>query len=164
MVSPNASSHAHEWRVPEDDSAYIYEDGAVYVTETCRYVEQRSAGHSERLDETFYETLYECESERLHRFDITEVAVVYPETDDSERRVQVLERVENVFELVDRMDESFVTELEADAREALCGGEHPEVIDWFSHDDLDTGEHTVEVCHDGTRYRLTYTRTEVDEI
>lgn len=166
MVSPSANTHAHEheWKMPEDDSAFIYEDGAMHVTERCRYVEQKSAGTSARLDETFYETVFECERARTHRFDVTEVAVVYPETDESERTVQVLEQVENVFELTDHMDDAFVEEIESEAREVLCGGKHPEVLDWCHHGSVDTGEHIIEVVHDGTRYRLTYTHSEVTNL
>lgn len=38
------------------------------------------------------------------------------------------------------------------------------MIDWFHHEGVDTGDHTVEVRHDGTLYRLTYSQTEVVDI
>lgn len=95
MVSPHADPHAHEheWRLPQDPSfAFEYEDGALHVFEHCEYVEQKSAGTSERLDETFYETVYECEAVRARRYDLS--------------RIERLEKTENGHESVETLAET----------------------------------------------------------
>jgi hypothetical protein len=170
MVSPAANTHAHdhEWYVPED--AWIYEDGAMHLTEACRYVEQRSAGHSERLDETFYETMYECSERRSHRFDLVKIER-YRGDDNMGAAVTVAEAAD-AFEMRDGMSQVLLEEIELEARERLSEGydddRHPLVVEWFAYDGVDTSTHTVDVrvTYDGLDaelqgwYRLTYEHTE----
>lgn len=54
-------SHEHEWLAEDMD---VEHDEYVYFHQSCSFAETYSVGHSERLDETFYETGWECEATR----------------------------------------------------------------------------------------------------
>jgi hypothetical protein len=157
--------HNHEWITPLDDSTYIYEDGALHITERCEYIEQRSAGHSERLDETFYETMYKCEAERCHRFDVTGIEHVYYRDDEGEGCLTLSQDAEAIFEMEDA-PQGLREEIELAARERLCDDSDspPEVFDWFYHEHVDTGPHHIEVEVRGEQYYLTYEQTEVKRL
>jgi len=61
--------HEHRWE-PVDGCYPIFEDLAAIFHEACRWQPTKVAGHSERLDETFYEPVGpECDAERHVRFD-----------------------------------------------------------------------------------------------
>lgn len=185
MVSPYADSHAHEheWAVPEHSDAWLYEDGAMHVWEDCRYIEQRSAGHSERLDETFYETMYECDASRSHRFDLTGIErVTGPLDEGSDLRgddtdaAQTLSEGADVFEIAEDVGDVLLEEIELAAAQRLSEGleddPHPVVVDWFSYDGVEHGPHYVEVhveCDllepdDCGWYRLRYEHTDTERM
>lgn len=50
-------THEHEWM---DEAPDVFWDGDVFVSWTCGWVEITGSQHSERHDETFYETGAEC--------------------------------------------------------------------------------------------------------
>lgn len=153
---PSNHAHEHEWYSPRDDSAFYYEDGALHLTEVCEYIEQRSAGHSERLDETFYETMYECDVTRVHRFDLTRIERV--ESDGSH---SVVAEAENVFEM-DGVDPSLLEAIESRGAEKCT--EATDDHEPVALDAIDVGVCTddihVGVTYDGVRYRLQYSWTE----
>jgi hypothetical protein len=160
-------AHEHEWAGPDDDSGFIYEDGAMYITEHCRYSEERAAGHSDRLDETFYETMYACEASRFHRFDLTKIEHVYFR-DDGEEGLLTLTAGESVFDFGDDVPPELLEAIEHAAREKLTKPtddyDEPQVHDWVWRDGVDTDDHHVEVEVGGETYRLTYSHTEAGRV
>lgn len=62
--------HDHEFEEPDHE---IVEDGAWIVTVPCNFVEITGSQTSERLDETFYETGWECEVYKHVRLDASSV-------------------------------------------------------------------------------------------
>jgi hypothetical protein len=164
MVSPHANTHAHdhEWRPPADDSAFNYEDGALHIRERCDYVEQRSAGTSQRLDETFYETVYECGARRVHRFDLSEIRA-WNREDGS---YTLIADAETVFDM-DGVEDVLLEQIEQRAAERLTettDGDEPMALEWFHYDGVDTGTHEFLVEVGDTDYLLTYRHTEVTRL
>jgi hypothetical protein len=157
----NPHAHEHEFRVIEDDSAFFYEDGALFVTERCDYIEQRSAGHSKRLDETFYETMYECETERTHRFDLVSIEHKYVETEDTEGYLRLADGADELLTLYDEYPTLF-EEIERAAAQRLC--DDGDAIDFTSKLSVDHSDHQITVEVDDEQYRLTYEFTEVKRI
>jgi hypothetical protein len=159
----NSHAHEHEWIVIEDDSAYMYEDGALFIRQECMYSEERSAGHSSRLDETFYETMYECGTERTFRFDLVTIEHQYCEAyedDDIDGRMTLAEGREAIHSIYDRHPE-LVEEIERAARKSLLGTDtQPEAMAFHDWECVDTSDHSIYVNVEGERYRLTYEFTE----
>lgn len=63
-------AHEHEWTEEPNE---IFEDGAWQVNQPCTFVEILGSQHSERLDETFYETGRECDARKHTRLDASRV-------------------------------------------------------------------------------------------
>lgn len=162
-----SGAHEHEWHVREDESALLYEDGAVYVYEDCEYVEITGSATSERLDETFYETGFECDASRYHRFDLVGIERLHGLADQHEDFAETLcEGRDYVLEAYDR-DPKLVEEIEQRAAEVVCDGADgpPEAFGWIHRGHVDESAHyvTVEVFHSHGRtfeYRLTFEHTE----
>lgn len=166
MVSPYANSHAHEheWFVSRD--GWVAEDRAIIIFEDCHYSEERAAGHSERLDETFYKTMYSCEERRSHRFDVTELEEYVDTKVAQTTGYRTLSEGADAWEVFEDVSIETAEKIELAAIEKLTApseenGE-PEVIEWFDYDGVDTSDHTVTVHVNGTAYRLTFSHTDVN--
>ncbi len=152
-------AHEHEWIVPEDESAYCYEDGAMHINRECNWVEVTGSAHSEKHDETFYSYGAECDAHEVYRFDLTKIEHQYCETydaDDIDGRITLADGREEVLSFYDRHP-ALLEEIERAAAETLCGGEDgPEALAWHSFDHVDTSDHTITVEVDDEQFRLTY--------
>lgn len=149
-------THDHEWLIEQTNDAFLYEDGAVHIFEECEYADERPAGHSERLDETFYETVFECEARRSHRFDLTGIRALDGDGDP------IATLAEGSFEAVQEAYEQhteLVEQIEQRAAERLCadGDDEPLALDWVQYGAVDTDEHTVTIDLGGDHYELTFT-------
>jgi len=150
---PHDSGHEHKYRVPEDDSAFIYEDGAIIIFEECVHENVLSSTHSERHDETFYETGPQCDHSRSHRFDLTTIEAAH-RTDGEEFTARLTESREEVIELYDHCP-SFVEEIEERASEKLQDGAVWDIVGQYG-EDVDTGDVLLEVTYDEKPFYLTY--------
>jgi len=165
---PQHHAHDHEWHMREDESGLEYEDAAVIIFEECEFVEITGSSTCERLDETFYETGYECEASRKNRFDLVGIERLHGLADQHEDFAETLcEGRDDVLEAHDR-DPILVEEIELRAAEVLCDGTdgQPEALDWMYrwYDGQTTFHITIEVSHSHGRtfeYELTYEHTEV---
>lgn len=167
-TEPPEPSHAHEhqWRVPEHTSAFRYEDGAVHVEDECHYTEGKTAGHSERLDETFYETTYVCEERRVHRFDLMRIERYGP------RNAEVAKTLaagrDGLSELYDECPR-LVEEVEQRAAERLTGrsdaDDGPRACEWVRRGSVMSGEHSIDVSvsHGETTAQST-SASDVDDV
>jgi hypothetical protein len=166
----NPHAHQHEWRIPQTDAAFNYEDGALYVHEHCHYVEQKCVGTSSR-GETYYETMYECEGHRAHRYDL--VGIKRIEMDQSEELggivANVAERLaesrEEVLELHDEHP-MLAEEIESRAAERLTegadGDPHPLAFETAIEGTKAMRRgFSIGVEYDGERYEAVYEHTDV---
>ena len=148
---PYDDGHEHEYTVHEDDDSWLYEDGAVIITEECRHEEILSSAHSERHDETFYETGPQCDSYRSYRFDLTTIEAAH-RTESREFLGTLTESREEFLGLYDRCP-LFVEEIEERAYERLQDGG---IVDFLDRESVDESSHMVEVEYDGQPLYLTY--------
>lgn len=153
-------AHEHSWIVPEDESVYCYEDGAMHIHRECEWVEITGSQHSAKHDETFYSYGAECDAHEVYRFDLVRVEHQYCETydgDDIDGRMPLADGREGVLSLYDRHPE-LLEEIERAAAKTLCGGTdgYPEALDWHGFEDVDTSDHTLSVTVNDEQYRLTY--------
>jgi len=153
-------AHEHEWIVEEDESAYNYEDGAMFIHRVCNWVEVTGSAHSKKHDETFYSYGAECDAHEMYRFDLVCIEHQYCETyegDEIDGRMTLADGREEVLSFYDRQP-TLLEEIERAAAETLCGGVDggPEALDWHSFESVDTSDHTVTVDVDGEQFRLTY--------
>jgi hypothetical protein len=184
---PSSTAHEHEYRPVEDDSALIYEDGAFFIYEQCEYEEITGSYTDHQRDETYYETGYECERERSHRFDLMKIewtegqtigksvgclndvsesdqsdSTAQSESTDSDDVQTARERILSWYD-----DNPFLyEEIELKARERLCedSDEPPLAYDVVSYrDGVDTDSISFPVEYGGTEYTLYYKRTDVTE-
>jgi len=147
------SGHEHEYRVPDSDDAFIYEDGAIIIFEECVHEDVLSSTHSERHDETFYETGPQCDHSRSHRFDLTTIEAIH-RTENAEFTGRLTESREEVIELYDQCP-SFVEEIEERAAEKLYDDAVWNIVGQYG-EDVDTGDVLLEIEYDGEPFYLTY--------
>lgn len=155
----NTHRHKHDFIVAGDD-AFVYEDGAMHVFEECTYVEQSRVGHSQRLDEAFYETMYECDESRSRRFDLTGIEKISRENTDA---AHIVAEGADAFEIEEGMDTLLFEKIVSKASQRLTGNyegnPEPLVLEWFDRHSVDSGPHFVDI--EGlditdSRYRLRY--------
>lgn len=117
---------------PDGDHLYVYEH--------CEYDVARSAGHSERLDETFYETIWSCNETRTTTF-----------------RAKAVERTEDAA-LLERGGVEWCEAVE-EAQLRLTGADgEPEMLDWYEWGEGVRGTPALVVDVENTEYRVEYER------
>ena len=166
MVRPGApaepsNAHQHEWHVREDESALLYEDGAVFIEEDCEYVEITGSSYSEKHDETFYGTGYECDATRRHRFDLTGIERLHG-VDDAHKDIHTIcDGRDKVLSLYDH-DPMLVEEIELAARERLCedADEPPLAFNMVGFNGIEQRKFQFTIERGGETYRLTYEHDE----
>lgn len=86
--------HEHQY-VPLDDNRFILEDCAAIFQYRCEWAPVLDSAHSERHDETFYETGEPCNEARSIGLEVTDVDV--DGDDRAESDEQVLEIIERAW-------------------------------------------------------------------
>jgi len=90
-TTPPEPDHVHEHEFVGEPE--IFNDGYEFtVTHYCDYAEHSSAGHSERLDETFYKTEYSCDATQDTHYVFDHVYWVDPDGNEhTEGNVDILD-------------------------------------------------------------------------